>query len=282
MNVQIGSFKVKDGTSLHFEYWQPEVTPIGLLVFVHGLGDHAGRYGPFVRYFLERGWTVALYDQRGHGKSEGPSVYAETFETLLEDLVEFIEKLKKDFPNLKNWFLIGHSMGGQLILNLSATRSHPFLGVVVSSPNIRASFPVSDRKRKILLWLEKYFPKLKARGLIKAKWLSHDRAVVEKAKKDPLMRLYATLRLGRVILENEEKLFSLVSMWKTPVLFLHGRGDSICDPQATMAFYQELPFQDKQIRLYGELYHELLNEEMKGRIFKDIEKWLKKHLSVAC
>ena len=60
----------RDGLSLHLIHHQLPGAR-GTVLIVHGLGEHLGRYAHVVRRRLEAGWAVSIYDQRGHGRSDG-------------------------------------------------------------------------------------------------------------------------------------------------------------------------------------------------------------------
>ena len=45
----------------------------------------------------------------GHGKSEGERVYVETMDTYAFDVIQHVEIVKKQYPDLPS-FIVGHSM----------------------------------------------------------------------------------------------------------------------------------------------------------------------------
>ena len=72
-------FTARDGENLalyewHTDTWDPEsgypdLPPRGMVLIVHGLGEHAERYTHVADQLLEWGFAVRAYDQRGHGRS---------------------------------------------------------------------------------------------------------------------------------------------------------------------------------------------------------------------
>ena len=87
MNHEEGTLATDDGLDLYWQSWQPPGTPEGVLLFVHGLAEHSGRYLNPVRHFVARGWTCFGFDYRGHGKSPGPRVHVGSFGEFLDDLL---------------------------------------------------------------------------------------------------------------------------------------------------------------------------------------------------
>src|SRR5262249_19902534 len=68
-----------DGLSLYWRGWLP-ASPHAVLLFVHGLAEHAGRYQNPAHYFAPRGYACYAFDYRGHGRSPGPRVHVDRFD----------------------------------------------------------------------------------------------------------------------------------------------------------------------------------------------------------
>ena len=66
------SFTAHDGSNLAVMDWPlPSGAPSrGLVVIVHGLGEHAGRYDHVAERLNSWGFAVRSYDQHGHGESD--------------------------------------------------------------------------------------------------------------------------------------------------------------------------------------------------------------------
>ena len=62
-----------DGTSPAGQYWQawtPE-EPVGVVVLVHGLHEHGGRYRSVAERLAAAGYAGYVVDHPGHGRSPG-------------------------------------------------------------------------------------------------------------------------------------------------------------------------------------------------------------------
>ena len=66
-----GHFTTPDGSHIYTQAWLPDNTPQAIIVIVHGLGEHSGRYGNYVDYFVPRGYALYSFDTRGHVRSRG-------------------------------------------------------------------------------------------------------------------------------------------------------------------------------------------------------------------
>ena len=73
------------------------------------------------------------FDQRGHGRSEGPTVYIPNFEEVLADSYKFVSTIRAEYPDVP-LFAAGTSMGG--LISLSLARRYPdlFGALLLSAP----------------------------------------------------------------------------------------------------------------------------------------------------
>ena len=96
---------------IHFRDWgDPALPP---LVLVHGLRDHSHSFDDVARGLLDRYHVLAL-DLRGHGDSETTPYYA--FGHFVLDLHNLVRALRLQRP-----ILVGHSMGGELVVRLAGS-----------------------------------------------------------------------------------------------------------------------------------------------------------------
>ena len=86
MKHQEGFFKGVRNTRIYFQNWLPEGEPKAMLLIVHGLAEHSGRYMNIVNHFVPLGYGVHGFDHPGHGKSGGTRVYVERFEDYTDTI----------------------------------------------------------------------------------------------------------------------------------------------------------------------------------------------------
>lgn len=270
MDLRVGYFQTRDGLSLYFEDWSPK-EPRGTVVLVHGIGDRSCRYRHFARYLNQHHFRVCLYDQRGHGKSQGYPVYVKRFESYCDDLKDFADFCQRGEKSPH--FLVGHSMGGQIILNFLAQYPDLFQAACSSSANILTALKIPSWMHYVGHFLFFLVPKLKFKGVADAKWLTQDPQVVQDYLEDPLVYNYVTARLGKEIIDNQVNLFLLTHQIKTPLLMLHGSEDHYCSTSGTQRFFDAIQLDKKQLKIYEGLYHELFNEPRKEEVFQDILRW---------
>ena len=108
-----GQTLARDGVTLAFTDTRSTLPPI---VFVHGCGDDHTVFKHQVSNF-SRSHRVVAIDLRGHGKSDAPAqVY--TVAGFADDLAWLCAQLSLHKP-----LLVGHSMGGNIVLEFAAR--HP-------------------------------------------------------------------------------------------------------------------------------------------------------------
>ena len=269
-----GKIQTDNGLSLFYRRWPGEAgRPV--LLFVHGFGEHSGRYRFPVRYFNERGYTIYAYDQRGHGRSGGARGYTERFARFLGDLDRILQ-LIGDRETGQKIFLVGHSLGGQVVLTYGSRQANRVAGVVTSSANLRLKMPVPWLKKQAGMLLARYVPKLTMPAGLDPSNLSHDLQVVTAYEEDPLVNDRITVRLAAEMFDNQDQMNRIAQQFRLPCLMLHGGDDPVSDPDGTQDFFTACASKDKELKLYPGYYHEIFNEVGREAVFEDIENWLKK------
>src|SRR4029079_18573470 len=103
------------GRRLHYlDYGTPGRTP---MLCLHGGAAHA-HWFDFVAPGFTSNYHVRALDQRGHGDSAWVQPPAYTYEDYASDLAEVVERF-----DLRDFVLVGHSMGGMVALVYAA--AHP-------------------------------------------------------------------------------------------------------------------------------------------------------------
>jgi lysophospholipase len=101
------------------------------LVIVHGAGEHAGRYGHFIRHVADAGWGVIAGDLRGHGRSGGVPTHLDHFDQYLADLDLIWDHYRLQAESTA---VFGHSMGGLIGVRFCQTRPGRTSALVLSAP----------------------------------------------------------------------------------------------------------------------------------------------------
>lgn len=127
-------FQAQDGQKLIVRGWEPVGKPKGVVVLVHGLGEHTGRYAHVAEALTKAGYVLAGFDLRGHGRTEGLRGYAPSFEAIMQDIEAFFAFLKQRYSEEVPYFQYGHSLGGVLTTAYHLYVKPKVAGVVISAP----------------------------------------------------------------------------------------------------------------------------------------------------
>ena len=249
----------------------------GAVLFVHGLGEHSGRYDRLAAWFNQRGYAVRGYDQRGHGRSPGRRGALRHRDDLLADLAAVYH----DYAHAaaQRPLLLGHSMGGLVATRavLDGALAPPAL--VLSSPALRSW--ESPQMIRLASVLGRLLPSLPLRSGLHASRLSHDPGVVAGYRGDPLRHGWITPRLADFIFREGAACIADAAELAVPTLLLVAESDELVDPAGSRAFARAAaPGGQLTTRFFASLYHELFNETEPGRgqVLMQLGDWLGRQL----
>ena len=277
MNHIEGNFKGVRNTKTYYQAWLPEGKVKAMLLVIHGLGEHCGRYMNVVNHFVPLGYAVYGYDHIGHGKSEGMREVVERFEDYTNTLTVYCEMVKS-WQAGKPLFLVGHSMGGLITSCYLLDHQIDFRGAVISAPLVKASGNISQVTIFMGKILSALAPKM---GLlpVDARSISRDPEVVKAYVSDPLVFHGKTpARLAAELLKAMRRVTAEADKITLPFFVVQGNADRLVDPAGAQMLYDQASSKDKAIRIYEGYYHEVFNEPEHGRVLKDVETWLAAHI----
>ena len=251
----------------------PVDTPKAVIIIVHGICEHSGRYEHVASHFNNRSYSVYRFDNRGHGRSGGDKGYLDDFQLYIDDTGTIVEKAIKENPG-KPVFMLGHSMGGFITACYGIQNPNKLKGQVLSgAPTILlpAVEPLKD-----------FDYKAQARSPIHnnlTKDISRDPTVVDAYEKDPLnLKEFTFMLMGETFIRGMKWLIENTASYSCPCLILHGGDDKIVPADSSRSFHDKISSNDKKLKIYDGLYHEIMNEPEKEIVFEEIHKWLEKHI----
>lgn len=271
-----GFIRSKDGTQLYYCSLPAREAPATLL-FVHGYGEHCGRYEHVMRWFHGRGYDVSAFDYRGHGRSEGTRGHIARFREYIDDLDAFIGTTIGRLGTDHKVYLVGHSIGGLIAASYVLEQPEGIDGVVLSSPCFGFAVKVGAVKNILGKGMSSIWPTLALPTGIPPEDLSTDPAVGRAYDADPLVNKNATARWYTEALTQQQTVLRHADRIRVPVLLLQAGSDRVADPDTSQNFIAALGSNDKEMQWYDGLYHEIFNEVQKEDVFSDLETWLQKH-----
>ena len=257
-----GFFKGLNNYNIYFQQWTPDGTPKAVLLIAHGYAEHSGRYMNVVNHFIPLGYQVYALDHRGHGKSDGKLDEISDFSIFVADLKKFFDIIREEYPDEKI-FLIGHSMGSLISLLYTLDYQQELAGLVISGGGL----PKPD---------DPPLPERPADQPLDSSFLSRDPEVIKAYENDPLVyrgpipqAIESGMFKGLNLLSGEVKNIKL------PVIIM--AGDGVMDGTRSQNLYDSIGSEDKTLKRYPELMHEIFNEPEHPQVMADLEEWLQTH-----
>ena len=277
MNHIEGNFKGVRNANIYYQAWLPEGNLKAVLLVVHGLGEHSGRYMNVVNHFVPLGYAVYGLDHIGHGKSEGMREVVERFEDYTDTLTIY-SNMVKGWQTGKPVFLLGHSMGGLIATYYLLDHQADFRGAVISAPGIKVRASISQAAITIGKILSVLAPKAGVLAL-DVNGISRDSEVVTAYVNDPLVFHGKTpARLAAEFVKTMSRVTAEVDKITLPFIIVQGGQDKLVDPAGAQMLHDKASSKDKTIKVYDGLYHEVFNEPERARVLKDVETWLAAHV----
>jgi acylglycerol lipase len=273
MNHIEGNFHGVRNTEIYYQAWLPGGEAKAVLLFVHGMGSHSGRYSNIVDPLVPRGIAVYGFDQIGHGKSSGERGTVKRFEDFTDTLAVYREKIKSEQTG-KPVFLFGHSLGGLIAADYLLDHQADFRGAILSAPAVKVGENISPARILIGRILSVIAPRAGVMRLDPA-GLSHDPAVVEAYLRDPLVfhgRIPA--RLAAEMLKAMRRVAAEAHRITLPLLTFQGGAEKTVNSGGARMLYERAGSVDKSIKIYEGLYHETFNEPERARVLEDMRDWL--------
>lgn len=277
----LSTFTASDGDNLAIHDWPvSEGQPLrGVVVLVHGLGEHAGRYEHVARRLNDWGFAVRGYDQFGHGESGGPRGGLPSPSRLVDDLAEMVQSARTRTPDGVPLILLGHSMGGLVAAQYAAAHPASIDALVLSSPALGTR--VSGLQRLLLRVLTRIAPDLRVGNGLQTRWLSHDPAVERAYLEDPLVHDRISARLAGLLIGGGPQVVAQAAQWKVPTLLIYAGRDRLVDPAGSRAFAAAAPARWVSSRCFEDLYHEIFNERDPRPVFDCLRQWLSARVPAA-
>lgn len=262
---------------LPIEHWRPAGVARGVVLLVHGLGEHPGRYQRLAADLNGWGLEVLAPHLRGHGRASGPRGDAPEHPALLHDLAACFDWARQQAQG-KPLIVLGHSLGGLLaarlvagaLLNDGFGREPDAL--VLSSPALDPG--LRGAQRVLLAVARRVFPHLAVHNGLKPNWVSRDPAVVQAYVCDPLVHDRISATVAALVADEGPRVIAAAPLWRAPTLLLWAGADRCVAPRGSQAFVDAAPRDVVQGQCFAPLAHEIFNEPERGEVLGTLQRWL--------
>jgi alpha-beta hydrolase superfamily lysophospholipase len=271
------------GVAIVYDVHPAAGTPRGVVQLLHGVGEHAGRYGALIGALTGAGFHVYADDHRGHGRTGirqhgGPEKLGRlgvgglrAAEDAVWQLTGIIRDENPDLPLV----LLGHSWGSFLAQMLVNHHPEAWDAVILSGSALRTpgflnAAPLNAR------WA-------KDEGVTGLEWLSRDPAVWSAFADDPLttdvplLKLFGPIEAARLYGRPAKDLGRDI-----PMLLLVGRDDPVGGPRSVHKLADEYRSRsgltDITTLVYPDARHEIFAELQQEEVRADVLAWLDAHI----
>lgn len=243
------------------------------LVIVHGFAEHSGRYLHVIQALNDAGINCMAFDLRGHGRSGGRRVYIDAWADYLSDVNAALRLATQRAPDLPV-YLLGHSMGGLLVMSRLLERSDDVKGFIATSPALEVIAPVPKWKKAASAILNRVLPFVAVPAELDPSLVSRDPAVVEAYRGDRLVSTTATVRWYSEFTAAQARVKAQAGQITAPCLLMQAGRDGLVHPEAPRKLSAKLGSKDKTYVHLDALYHEVLNEPERDQVIEQICAWL--------
>ncbi|WP_067195099.1 alpha/beta fold hydrolase [Microbacterium sp. XT11] len=254
----------------------------GVVQLLHGVGEHAGRYGALIAALTEAGFHVYADDHRGHGRTGirqhgGPAKLGRLGKGGLRAAEEAVWQLtgiiRAEHPDLP-LVLLGHSWGSFLAQMLLNHHPEAYDAVILSGSALRMPGSLNAAP------LNARWAGPDATGF---EWLSRDPAVWASFDEDPLttdvplLKLFGPIEAARLYGRPRKDLGRDI-----PMLLMVGRDDPVGGPRSVHKLADEYRrrsgLTDVTTLVYPDARHEIFNELQQDEVRADVLSWLERHI----
>lgn len=261
-----------DGARLHGQVFCPDFPPQdcrAVISLVHGYSEHGGRYAHMGQALNETGIALNTIDLRGHGLSEGRRGVISEYPDFYGDIDALIKETRRRFPDIPH-FLMGHSMGGGILLNYKHARELPqIMGYIATGPLLRLTKPAPEILRPLMVVLRKFMPNFAFGQKVNGKDISTLADEARAYEEDPLVHGKLSPALGLDMIDYGETALEKADQWTAPLLLMHGEADAVTDCDATIEF-KSRSGSETSLRTFEGAFHEIHNDICRTAVYNEI------------
>lgn len=280
-------FRTHDNLTLFGQWWEPNIRhPRGVVLLVHGTGQHSGFYAPWANELTAHGYAVFGIDLRGWGQSQGYGRrgYVGNYDEYVDDLELAFREAHYRYPAVP-LFVEGDSLGGDVALLANLSERFPMAGLVLHAPAVQPNpgmgwLRVGGVSVTSVATIGRISPNAPLLPIMSAfaRMAFFDEATRQRFVDDPLC-VHDALPAAYVIAMNDasERIEKNLVNIRTPLLVLHGTQDNLVPLSSSELLMKEAGSEDKTLEVYEGGSHASLSDAGYDKVWSDIVIWLNAH-----
>jgi alpha-beta hydrolase superfamily lysophospholipase len=282
------TYRSADDRQLAGYRWAPpgDQTCVGVVVLVHGMGEHIRRYDHVAEALTSQGFVVYGHDHRGHGASLAPAdepghLGPRGWQALVEDLNLVVAQARSDHPDLPV-VMVAHSMGSfaaqQFLLDHGAGLDAVALTGTAAVDLLEPALDLSSNL-ELSAFNAAFHP-----ARTDFDWLSRDESMVDAYLADPLCGFGIDTASLKDMFAGGRRLADPAQVTcipgDLPLYVAVGSKDPV-NAGLTLVWalvdrYRAAGLNDVTVRVYDEGRHEILNEINRAEVIDDLLQWLQR------
>jgi len=284
-NIKISGF---NDLPLNTNVYDCVENPKAVIILVHGMQEHIGRYKHFSEFLSNNGYIVIGTDLRGHGKTaksieERGYGESDIFQETIDDQLKVIEFAKQTY-NLPI-YVFGHSYGSMLSQKLVQVSPDIEKCVICGTTNgssflmkmgnfvIKLLTPFKNKRSKGGL-IEKLCIKSYGKNFEHGNWLTRDEKIFKIYLEDKYCGGSFPFSFYKSMIGNMVKVNSGIStIQEKKLLLISGDKDPVGENGKQVKKLNELYLKNGinvKMKLYKDARHELLNETNRQEVYQDV------------
>lgn len=261
-----GSFGSGDFTLAAHFYKPAHYT--ATVVLLHGYLNHTGQFKHLIRYLLENGFAVAVYDLPGHGLSTGEKAVIDSFDQYVRTTQDFLMVTRQylDGP----YHAIGFSTGATVLIEmLIEQKTADIEKIILAGPLVHwAAYEQSKTTYKVYRQFTDKIVRFHRKNSSDKEHLRFNKT------QDYLHAKHLSLRWVKALFDWNDKM-EAAAPCQCQVLVLQGDKDGTVDWEYNLRLIGE-KFPNAEIEMIPGANHELFNEaiEYKQQVLDHVKNYL--------
>ncbi|MCH4337241.1 MULTISPECIES: alpha/beta fold hydrolase [Staphylococcus] len=247
--------------------WETEHDAKGVVVIVHNILEHTGRYAYVITMLRRNGYHVIMGDLPGQGQtSRANKGQIEHFDIYHETLIEWVRIANEyKIPT----FVMGVGLGGLILLNVLEKTELPIEGMLLLSPLLEFKRNNKTRKNMLISNVGKGSKDARFKLGIETKDLTRNDEVIEETKQDGLMLRKVTYKWYNIVLETmKDTIQHFKDIQSMPTLLMYGTEDKLLELRSFNELKNNLNTNEFYFKVWEGLYHEIHNEPERDQVMR--------------
>ncbi|MBY6181438.1 alpha/beta fold hydrolase [Staphylococcus haemolyticus] len=247
--------------------WETEHDAKGVVVIVHNILEHTGRYAYVITMLRRNGYHVIMGDLPGQGQtSRANKGQIEHFDIYHETLIEWVRIANEyKIPT----FVMGVGLGGLILLNVLEKTELPIEGMLLLSPLLEFKRNKKTRKNMLISNVGKGSKDARFKLGIETKDLTRNDEVIEETKQDGLMLRKVTYKWYNIVLETmKDTVQHSKDIQSMPTLLMYGTEDKLLELRSFNELKNNLNTNEFYFKVWEGFYHEIHNEPERDQVMR--------------